>query len=76
MITDEGLRKGLEHATCQFLASRGINIELEDLMGSAAVIYHGLEVKTSNIPGEEIAQRLRCTRDNGWYTQTARNDWV
>ena len=76
VITDEGLRKGLEHATCRFLTSRGINIELDDLMGSAAAIYHGLEVKTSNMHGEETAQRLRCTGDNGWYSGTARNDWV
>lgn len=45
-------------------------------MGSAAAIYHGLEVKTSNMHGEETAQRLRCTGDNSWYSGTARNDWV
>ena len=46
MLTDGELRKGLEHGTQRFLASRRINIELEDLMGCAAAIYHGLEVKT------------------------------
>lgn len=76
VIADEEQRKGLELATRRFLTSRRINIELEDLMGSTAAIYHGLEVKTSNMHGEETAQRLRCTGDNSWYSGTARNDWV
>jgi hypothetical protein len=76
VITDEGLRMGLQHATCRFLSSRKINIELEDLMCSAATIYHGLEVKTTDMHGEETSQRLRCTGDKGWYSGAARNDWV
>ena len=76
MLTDGELRKGLEHGTQRFLASRRINIELEDLMGCAAAIYHGLEVKTWDMHGEETSQRLRCTGDKGWYSGVARNDWV
>ena len=76
VIADKSLRKGLENATRRFLGSRGINIELEDLMGSTAAIYHGLEVKTLNMHGEETSQRLRCTGDKGWYSGAARNDWV
>ena len=75
-IADVGLRKGLEDATQRFLVSRKINIESTDLMGSTTAIYHGVEVRTKDMHGEETPQRLRCTGDKGWYSGPARHDWV
>ena len=76
VIAETELREGLKNATCRFLRSRKINIELEDLMRSTAAIYHGLEVKTRDMHGEETSQRLRCTGEKGWYSGAPRHDWV
>src|SRR5437588_3773478 len=76
IITDSGLRKGLESATCHFLVSRRINLESEGLISSTAAIYHGVEVKTLDMHGVEMSQRLRCTGDKGWYSGATRHDWV
>ena len=76
VIGDAGLRKEMEEAMERFLISRKIYIELGDLMGSTAAIYHGLEVITRDMHGVEISQQLRCTGDKSWYTGAARNDWV
>ena len=76
MIPDLRLRTGLENATRRFLTTRRINIESGDLMSSTAAIYHGLEVRTSDMHGGETTQRLRCTGDKSWYSGQARNDWV
>jgi hypothetical protein len=75
-ITNEGVKKGLESGTMRFLRSRRINIESEDLMRCPAAIYHGVEVRTWDMHGEETSQRLRCTGDKGWYSGGARHDWV
>ena len=75
-ITDEDSRKGLKNATLRFLRSRRISLEPEDLMRCMAAIYHGLEVRTSDMHGEETSQRLRCTGERGWYSGGARHDWV
>ena len=75
-IADVGLRKGLEDATQRFLVSQKINIESTDLMGSTTAIYLGVEVRTKDMHGEEMPQRLRCTGDKGWYSGPARHDWV
>jgi len=76
VVTDTELKAGLKNATHRFLKSRRINIELEDLMKSTAAIYHGIEVRTTDMQGAETLQRLRCTGDKGWYSGAARNDWV
>jgi len=75
-ITNEATRERLKNATLRFLGSRGIRIELEELQRCTAAIYHGLEVKTSNMHGEEASQRLRCTGEKGWYSGGARHDWI
>ena len=73
---DDVIRNGIYTGTQRFLQSRRINIESEDLLESAAAIYHGLEVETSDMHGEGVVQRLRCTGEKGWYSGPARNDWV
>lgn len=73
---DDVIRKGIYTGTQRFLQSKRINIESEDLLESAAAIYHGLEVETCDMHGERVAQRLRCTGEKGWYSGPARNDWV
>ena len=75
-ITNESVRKGLESGTLRFLRSRRIDIESEDLMRCPAAIYHGVEVRTSDMHGEDTSQRLRCTGEKGWYSGGARHDWV
>jgi len=75
-IGDQTIQNGIYTGTQRFLRSKRINIESDDLLGSAAAIYHGVEVETRNMHGEKVIQRLRCTGENGWYSGPARNDWV
>ena len=67
---------GIYTGTRRFLQSKRIQIESEDLLRSAAAIYHWLEVETHDMHGESTVQRLRCTGEKGWYSGPARNDWV
>jgi hypothetical protein len=75
-ISDDTIRDSLYTATCRFLHSKKINIESDDLMCSAAAIYHGLEVETRDMHGEKTFQRLRCTGEKGWYSGPAWHEWV
>ena len=49
LVANDEMRRGLLKAMQRFLSSRKINIEEEDLMGSPAVVFHGLEVRTWDI---------------------------
>jgi hypothetical protein len=75
-ISDDVLRNGLYDATRRFLNSKKVNIDSDDLLSSAAAIYHGLEVESRNMHGERIIQKLRCTGNKRWYSGAARHDWV
>ena len=75
-ISDNVLRDRLYDATCRFLHSKKVNIDLDDLLSSTAAIYHGLEVESRNMYGECIIQKLRCTGDKLWYSGAACHDWV
>ena len=60
-IGDDVLQNGLYDATGCFLHCKEIIIDSDDLLSSAAAIYHGLEVESHNIYGKCIIQKLRYT---------------
>ena len=60
-ISDDVFQDPLYDAMCCFLHSKKVNIDSDDLLSSAAIIYPGLEVDSHYMHGKHIIQKLRCS---------------
>ena len=75
-VSNGHLRDELRNATNCFLLSKRVNISPEKLLQCTAAVFHGLEIATTDMQGEQVIQRIRCSGEHSWHGAPPRHDWV
>jgi len=75
-VGDLYLQRELQHAMSSILVFRRVETNLEVLICSSALVYHGIQIPVTNMHGDQVIQTVRYTGEQTWHGQGLRNHWV